>query len=162
MDINTREIPTREALQDFAEQIPEINVAAVQFLLQFLNTSAEIHRCIFDVLEKDYRISEGKFTVMIILYQSPDGISPSKLAEKASVTRATISVMLQRLIRDGLACSFAGCSDGRAKLVALTEEGRALMAKVLPDHFLRTAKLVEDLTEAELGTLLTLLKKIKN
>ena len=34
---------------------------------------------------------------MIILHQQPDGMAPSKLAARAGVTRATISVMLRRM-----------------------------------------------------------------
>lgn len=161
MDVNKREFPTREALRKFAKQIPEINVSAVELLLQFLQTSFEIQHYIFDILERNYKLSEGKLGVMIILYQSSDGISPSKLAEKACVTRATISAMLQRMSRDGLACSFSALKDGRGKVVALTEKGRVFMDQILPQHFLRTARLMNNLTEEEQNTLVYLLKKIK-
>lgn len=161
MNTNEREFPTREALQQFAKQMPEINVSAVESMLQILQTSIEIQHYIFDVLEKKYKLSEGKLLVMIILYQSPNGIAPSKLAEKACVTRATISAMLQRMIRDGLACSFFDSTDGRGKFVTLTEKGRVFMDAVLPEHFLRTARLMNNLTEEEKNALVQLLKKIK-
>lgn len=161
MDIRKREFPTREALHQFAEVIPEINVSAVEVLLQFLQASFEVHHDIFDILEKKYRLSEGKLMVMIILYKSVKGIAPSQLADKAGVTRATISAMLQRMIRDGLACSFSDATDGRAKLVALTETGRKFMDEILPEHFLRIARLMNNLTEEERNTLVRLLKKIK-
>lgn len=161
MDIKKREIPTREALYRFAEMIPEIDVSAVELLLQLLQTSFEVHRTIFDILEKQYKLSEGKLTVMIVLYQSANGIAPSKLADTAGVTRATISVMLQRLIRDKLVYSFSHETDGRAKFVALTETGRRFMDEILPEHFLRTARLMDNLTEEERDTLILLLKKIR-
>ncbi len=160
MDFSKRELPTREALRQFAKQIPEINVSSVELLLQFMQTSFEIQHYIFDILERNHKLSEGKMTVMIILYQSSDGIAPSRLAEKACVTRATISAMLQRMIRDGLASSFSDSADGRGKLVALTDKGRTFMNEVLPEHFLRTACLMNNLTEEERGTLVHLLKKI--
>ncbi|MDF2633643.1 MAG: transcription regulator [Pelosinus sp.] len=161
LNLNKREFPTREALRQFAKQIPAINVSAVELLLQFLQTSFEIQHYIFDILEKKYKLSEGKLMVMIILYQSSNGIAPSKLAEKACVTRATISAMLHRMIRDGLACSFSNSTDGRAKVVALTEKGRVFMDEILPEHFLRTARLMNNLTEEEQIQLVQLLKKIK-
>lgn len=161
MNLNKREFPTREALRQFAEQIPQINVPSVELLLQFLQTSFEIQHYIFDILERNHKLSEGKLGVMIILYQSSNGISPSKLAEKAFVTRATITVMLQRMIRDELAYSFSDSTDGRGKLAALTEKGRKFMDEILPDHFLRTARLMNNLTEEEQVTLVHLLKKIK-
>lgn len=154
-------MPIREALRQFSKGIPELNVSSVELLMQFLQTSLEIHHYIFDVLEKNHKLSEGKLTVMIILYQAKDGVAPSKLAEKACVTRATVSAMLQRMIRDGLASSFSDSTDGRGKLVALTKKGREFMDQVLPEHFLRTAQLMSKLTEEERDTLVNLLKKIK-
>lgn len=161
MDLSKRELPSREALWQFAKQFPEINVSSVEVLLQLLQASFEIQHCIIDVLEKKHKVSDGKLTVMIILYQSENGIAPSKLAEKACVTRATISVMLQRMIRDGLAATFSDSSDGRGKVVALSEKGRAFMDEILPEHFLRTARLMSNLTEEERNELVRLLRKIK-
>ncbi len=99
--------------------------------------------------------------VMMILYQSLEGIAPSTLAEKAGVTRATISAMLRRMIRDKLACSFSDSADGRRKLVGLTEKGRAFLDEILPDHFKREARLMNNVSEEERITLVQLLKKIK-
>ncbi|MDR3590688.1 MAG: MarR family transcriptional regulator [Negativicutes bacterium] len=154
-------MPTREALLQFAKLIPEIDVSSVEVLLQFLRAFLEIQHSIFDVLEKKNKISDGKLTVMIILYQSPKGMAPSKLAERACVTRATISAMLQRMIRDGLAYTFSDSADGRGKFIALTEKGRSFMDEILPEHFLRTARLMSSLTENERNELVRLLRKIK-
>lgn len=129
--------------------------------MQFLQASMEIKHYIFEVLEKRYNISEGKLTVMIILYQSPDGVTPSKLAEVACVTRATISAMIQRMIRDGFAYTLSDSADGRGKIVALTEKGRGYLSRILPEHFRRIARLMSSLTEAERNELIWLLKKIK-
>lgn len=156
-----REFPSREILQEFAEQIPEMNVSSVELMLQILKAFNAMQYHIFDVLEKKYKLSEGKLLVMIILYRSDNGISPSNLAEKAGVTRATISAMLQRMNRDGLSYSYSDASDGRGKVVALTEQGRAFMDEILPDHFLRTARLMDNLSEEEQNQLVFLLGKIK-
>ncbi|HWR37856.1 MAG TPA: MarR family transcriptional regulator [Patescibacteria group bacterium] len=155
-----RDLPRREGLRRFAEQIPEVDVSAVELLVQFLQTSSDIQYTIFDILERKYKLSEGKLVVMIILYHEPEGIAPSKLAEKACVTRATISAMLHRMVRDKLAWVVCDSTDGRGKLVALTERGRSLMDEILPGHFLRTAQLMKNLTEEERHTLIGLLKKI--
>ena len=161
MDLQKREFPTREALRQFAEQVSGIDVSAAEVMLQILQTAYEIHQYIYDVLEQKYKISEGKLVVMIVLYQSTEGIAPSTLAEKAGVTRATISAMLRRMIRDRLACSLLDSTDGRRKLVALTEHGRKFLQDILPEHFRREARLMNPLSEEERGLLVQLLKKIK-
>jgi DNA-binding MarR family transcriptional regulator len=155
-----RELPSRETLEKAAKQVPEIDVPSVETLLQFLQASDEIHHSILDVLEKEYQLSEGKMMVMMILQQTSEGLTPSTIAAKANVTRATISVMLQRLIRDGLAYSFSNAEDGRGKYVAITEKGRAFLDEILPGHYLRTSQLMGKLTEQEQHILIRLLQKI--
>lgn len=98
--------------------------------------------------------------MMIILHQTKAGVAPSKLAELAGVTRATISAMLQRMIRDGLVDSFSDEKDGRGKKVCLTAKGRSFMDEVLPNHYLRITKLMGRLSEGEQQELIILLKKI--
>lgn len=161
LDIQKREFPTREALRQFSNQMPGIDVSAAEVLLQILQTSYEIRQQVFDILEKTHKLSEGKLMVMIILYQSPEGIAPSTLAEKAGVARATISAMLRRMIRDNLACALSDSTDGRRKLVALTGKGRLFLNEILPEHFTREARLMNNITEEERRTLVQLLKKIK-
>ena len=152
--------PAREVLEKHAKMIPEINPAAVLAMLRILEASSEIQHAILDVLEKEHHLSEGKLCVMIFLHQQAAGLAPSQLAKQAGVTRATISVMLHRMERDGLTRSFSDDTDGRAKKVCLTEKGRSFIANVLPEHYLRITKLMSRLSEAEQETLIILLKKI--
>lgn len=153
-------IPSRETLEKHAQVIPEIEPSSVLAMLQVLQVSAEIQHAIIEVLEKEHQLSEGKLHVMIILHQEVDGIAPSELAEKVGVTRATVSVMLRRMIRDGLAYSFSDAVDGRAKKICLTVKGRQFMNEVLPAHYLRITKLMGKLSEQEQEDLISLLKKI--
>ena len=84
-------------LEQHAQHIPEIDPSAVMAMLDVIQASAEIQHAIFDILEQEYQLSEGKLCAMIILHQQPDGMAPSKLAARAGVTRATISAMLHRM-----------------------------------------------------------------
>ena len=152
--------PARETLEQHAKLIPEINPSSVIAMLRVLEASSAIQHAIIDVLESEYQLSEGKLCVMIILHQMKAGVAPSKLAELAGVTRATISAMLQRMIRDGLVDSFSDEKDGRGKKVCLTAQGRSFMDEVLPNHYLRITKLMGRLSEAEQQELIILLKKI--
>ena len=154
--MDERFMPTREALQDFSRKFPEINASAVEVLILFMRTAERVQHKIFDVLEQKYSLSEGKLVVMIVLYQSSEPLAPSVLAAKADVTKATISAMLQRMVRDGLVSLVADAADKRGKLVALTKQGRDFMDEVLPGHFMRTAALVSDFSQEEL----TLLGKV--
>lgn len=152
--------PTRETLEQHAKLIPEINPSSVIAMLRVLEASSAIQHAVIDVLEREYQLSEGKLCVMIILHQTNDGVAPSKLAELAGVTRATISAMIHRMTRDGLVDSLSDATDGRAKQVCLTLKGRSFMDEVLPEHYLRITKLMGRLSEKEQKELIILLKKI--
>ena len=158
--MDERFMPTREALQDFSRKFPEINASAVEVLILFMRTAERVQHKIFDVLEQKYSLSEGKLVVMIVLYQSSEPLAPSVLAAKAAVTKATISAMLQRMVRDGLVSLVADAADKRGKLVALTKQGRDFMDEVLPGHFMRTAALVSDFSQEEQTLLVKLLAKL--
>jgi len=153
-------LPTREELVRHSRLIPEIEPSAVLAMLSILNSSAEIRAAVTEVLERDYKLSEGKLCVLIVMHQHPEGVAPSELARHAGVTRATISVMLQRLVRDGLAAMVPDREDGRGKLVRLTPQGRSFMQEILPQHYLRISNLMGRLSEDEQDELIRLLKKV--
>ncbi|SFT40690.1 DNA-binding transcriptional regulator, MarR family [Selenomonas sp. GACV-9] len=154
-------IPTWEELERHKRIIPEINPAAVIAMLGIKMAAEEIQQSILDVLLKKYNLSEGKFCALVVLHQhGADGIAPSALAAKIGVTRATISNMLQRLERDGLITVRPAASDGRGKIVILTDEGADFMEQILPPHYLRVTKLMEKLSESEQKELIGLLKKL--
>jgi len=154
-------IPSFAELERHKELVPEINPAAVIAMLSIKDASDRIQESILDVLQRDYHLSDGKFCTLVVLHQHGEaGISPSVLAEKVGVTRATISSTLQRMERDGLVSVKPAESDGRGKVVHLTGQGTEFMAEILPPHYLRVSKLMEKLTETEQKDLILLLKKL--
>jgi len=153
-------LPSREELEEQAKFMPGIRVPEILAMLRIMQTAEEIQHAIIDALEQEHQISEGKLRTMILLYRERDGLPPSVLAEHAGVTRATISVMLQRMMRDGLARSLSNGEDGRSKRFCLTENGRQLMADVLPEHYRRITSVMGRLSEHEQEQLILLLKKL--
>lgn len=155
-------LPSRESLVKHAEKIPEINPSEVIAMLRVMQAAGEIQHAIIDVLEKEHQLSEGKLCVMIVLHQETEGLAPSLLARHAGVSRATISVMLRRMIRDGLVFTVSDADDARFKKICLSEAGKKMMDEILPAHYLRITKLMGNLTEQEQEQLIGLLKKIVN
>ena len=162
--MNQYMLPSREELERHAKVIPEINPSEVIAMLRVMQTASEIQHAIIDVLQREHQLSEGKLCVMILLHQAAQGetpqVAPSELAKRAGVTRATISVMLRRMRRDGLVELVSDAADGRAKRVCLTAAGRRFMDEVLPPHYLRITKLMGRLSEAEQEELIRLLTKL--
>ncbi|MDY3298690.1 MarR family winged helix-turn-helix transcriptional regulator [Selenomonas sp.] len=153
-------MPTLRELEEHKKIVPEIDPASVVAMLEIRQAGEQVAEQILDVLQRDYHLSEGKFCVLIVLHQHPEGIAPSQLAARVGVARATISTMLQRLEKSGDVVIEEDAEDRRGKRVRLTAKGRAFMAEVLPPHYLRVTKLMEKLTQEEQEELIRLLRKL--
>ena len=153
-------MPTLRELEEHKKIVPEIDPASVVAMLEIRQAGEQVADQILDVLQRDYHLSEGKFCVLIVLHQHPEGIAPSQLAARVGVARATISTMLQRLEKSGDVVIEEDAEDRRGKRVRLTAKGRAFMAEVLPPHYLRVTKLMEKLTQEEQEELIRLLRKL--
>jgi DNA-binding MarR family transcriptional regulator len=82
------------------------------------------------------------------------------LAELASVSRATITGLLDTLERDGFVRREPDPADRRQTEVHLTPAGQEFMHDLLPTHFQLINGLMANLTEAERKTLVKLVHKI--
>ncbi len=153
-------IPPREELERFARRNPLIHPSEVLAMLRVLRAGQEVQTAVLDGLTRKYGVSSGKFGVLIILYQKNEDLAPSELARCAGVTRATISMMLSRMKRDGLVTETADAKDGRQKHIRLTDAGRALTEQLLPLHYQRVSQLMGKLTVDEQEELIRLLEKI--
>jgi DNA-binding MarR family transcriptional regulator len=63
---------------------------------------------------------------------APDGSRPGELAEAAQVSKQTLGSILDQLERAGYVARVPDPTDGRARLVTMTERGRELVALSLP------------------------------
>lgn len=153
-------MPSRGELERYSQLVPEIHPNEVLAMLTILQTAGIIQSRIMDVIQREYRLSEGKLCVLIQLHQSPEGCAPSTLAERAGITRASVSVMLRNLQQEELVTLGAETEDRRTKCVRLTKKGNAFMEKVLPEHYLRITKLMGRLTTEEQESLIRLLEKL--
>ena len=153
-------MPSWAELERHARIVPEIHPNEVLAMLTILQTAGTIQSRIMDILQRNYHLSEGKLCVLIQLHQSPKGCAPSTLAERAGITRASVSVMIRNLQTEELVSLVSDDEDRRAKCVRLTKKGRAFLDKVLPEHYLRITKLMGRLTAEEQKALTGLLEKL--
>jgi DNA-binding MarR family transcriptional regulator len=117
-------------------------------------------------LEK-YQLSEGKFFVLCYLFTHDilgnTAPGPSEIAENLSVTRATITGLLDGLERAGLVRRIEQVSDRRTVIVEISAQAKLLLEELLPSILDTVQPIVtERLTEAEQTTLLALLTKLES
>lgn len=98
MNFTLRDIPSRKKIEAMAEKYKELDVDSVLTALEMLRVSREM----MSMAEKffaSFQISLGKFSILMLLFRHREegGLSPSVLAEKAGVTKATITGLIDGL-----------------------------------------------------------------
>lgn len=108
-----------------------------------------------------HRLSEGKFVILFLLNDQPAGLSPHELADRAGVTRATITGLIDGLERDGFVVRRSGLDDRRKIAVVLTETGRKTAGNLLGEHSAWIASLFAGFNAEEHQTFHRLLQRIR-
>ncbi len=158
---SSRMLPDRQTIQRMADLYPEIDVPSVEVCLALLDTSTAFYDFVDSYLAP-YKLSRGGFTILAQLVAAlEDGLLPSEFAERAGVTRASVTSLLDRLERDKLINRQPHLTDRRMLTVYLTDEGRELMNKVLPLHFAYINAWMSDLSTHEKQISIELLTKLR-
>lgn len=111
-------------------------------------------------LYRRFDLSEGEFDVLATLRRTgaPFALSPSALQEVTMVTKGAVSKRLDTLEAKGLVAREAAADDGRARVVRLTDAGRALIDEAIGKHFDNQRRILAALPpgdRAELERILT-------
>jgi DNA-binding MarR family transcriptional regulator len=114
---------------------------------------------IYRRLERKPGLTRPEFIVMFCLAHAP-GISAADICAATGRPKNSISRAVNRLIGDGRIRRRADPEDGRAVILDLTEAGRALYAKLIPEFRTREARMLAPLTAAERSELDRLLGKL--
>jgi DNA-binding MarR family transcriptional regulator len=155
-----KEVPKYECLLERSKRYPDLDPSAMEAFLHLLRTSTEVIDALGDLLAH-FEISQGRFVVLILLNRDPGKpANPADLADRANVTRATMTGLIDTLARAGFVTREAAATDRRMMLVRLTAEGRRFLDRILPDYFRRIAAVMSRLTEGERKTLVSLMGKI--
>lgn len=153
--------PSQEAFKELEQDFPDFDLNSVETCLTFLNATSEVYAA-FDAHFERFGLSAGKFTILMQLYTAKQELPPSEFANRANVTRATITGLLDRLEREGLVERRNHPSDRRMLTVHLTDKGKVLIKSILPEHFCRTQELMASLTSREQKTFVKLLRKLRS
>lgn len=108
-----------------------------------------------------YQLSESRFVILFLLHHENAGLAPHLLAERAGITRATLTGLLDGLERDGFLNRNHGQADRRSILITLTEKGAQTAASLSKDHTQWISSLMAPLDAQEKQILSALLAKVR-
>lgn len=155
--LQLRDLPTPEVLQRFAQRYPEADVTAIASFLMLLRVATDLSVALDACLSK-HDLLQGRWWVLILLMREVDLTStPSVLAEKLGVTRATMTGLLDGLEQGGLVQRILVPKDRRSVKVRLTEAGQARLDAVMPDYYTRLRQSMQGLNEQQRQDLQALL-----
>lgn len=108
-----------------------------------------------------YQLSESRFIILFLLQEEKTGLAPHLLAQRADISRATLTGLLDGLERDGFILRNHTQTDRRSILITLTDKGTSMAADLTSQHTQWIASLMAPLNNQEKQTLSALLTKIR-
>lgn len=152
--------PTEEEFQNLDRRYKEMDPLSVKAAVTMLKTGSDLLTG-FETMLKKYGLSQGRFLILVVMNRQPDReTTPSVLAEKIGVTRATMTGLIDGLEKDGLVIRSPHKDDRRKQSLRLTQMGKVVLEEVLPDYWSRIHNLMDGLTPTEMTTLIELLNKL--
>lgn len=159
-----RDLPKFEVLQADAKRFGSGDPSDVLVLLSLLGTARELGR-MKETHFARYGLSDGRFFILMFLRrlreESGAASTPADLADRAGVSRATMTGLLDGLEKDNLIARVPRSDDRRMIDIQITEHGVKLLESTLPEHYARLEKALAPVTKAEKETLTRLLTKVR-
>jgi DNA-binding MarR family transcriptional regulator len=147
--LQLKDIPDTKILKKFADRYDDVDPKKVIHFLSILRIGTDLTEVLNSFLDK-YDLLQGRWWVLILLMREDDLTStPSELAAKAGVSKATMNGLINRLLKDGLISRIQSEDDGRSYLVKLSNLGQAKLDEVMPEYYLRVNKLMSSISEAD-------------
>jgi DNA-binding MarR family transcriptional regulator len=149
-----------EILAQWARERPDLDASPIGLI-------GRLHR-LADVLNVELRkvfaeagLGDGDFDVLVTLrrHGAPYELTPSELGASTMVTSSAVTKRIDRLERGGLVTRTVSEADARSRRIRLTEEGLALVDRMMGRHVANEQRLVEGLTPAERTQLAGLLRR---
>lgn len=160
-DFTFRDTPALEALARRGARLGHLDPAALAAAQDFLRVAKKMLAAFAEAFAA-HGLSPGRYAVLMALDVQRPSMAPSQIADRLGVTRATVTGLIDGLMRDGLVGYASEGTDRRRKAIALTPAGDALIDVVAPDIFRRMADLTGPLSLDERRDALRLLGKVEN
>jgi DNA-binding MarR family transcriptional regulator len=160
--LQLKDLPDANILSKFAERYPETNIDSVIQFLTLLRVGSDLSTAL-DAYLAQHGLLQGRWWVLILLMREANlTSSPSALAEKAGVSRATMTGLIDGLEKEKLVQRISDVSDRRKFYIELTDLGQAKLDDVMPEYYRKVNQLMGILSPDEGQDLASSLTKLKN
>ncbi len=115
----------------------------------------ELHRTF-----SEHDLDRPSFDVLATLRRNDRPLTPAELMRSSMITSGAVTQRVDRLAARGLVARTPSPTDGRVVHVSLTEEGRALIDRALPDHVANEHRILAALNTEDRDALADLLRRL--
>lgn len=156
-----KDLPDAKILSKFAERYADVDIDSVLQFLMLLRVGSDLSSAL-DSFLANYGLLQGRWWVLILLMREENLTSlPSTLAEKAGVSRATMTGLIDGLDKEGLITRVVDSEDRRKFQIKLTPKGQEKLDEIMPEYYQRVAKLMSVLTLEDGENLVNILRKLQ-
>lgn len=154
------DLPSSDTLQKLAARYPALEISAIEGWLELMRVSDD---CMInlDSFLSEHSLSQRRFFALVLLLRTPQGLNITQLAEGTGVSCATMSGVVEGLLKAGLVTREGDPQDRRVFVVRITDAGLALLDDILPAHYRRISRIMSCLDEKERLLLKSLLGKVR-
>lgn len=141
-------------------EFPQMERRATEVLINLIRTDS----LVTTALSRRFRrhgLSLSGFNALVILRQAPEGVNPHEIADRLLVTRAAVTAILDALEAKKLIRRDRSGVDGRMSLIVITESGKELLDRLLPEHFAAERAMASCLGRNEKELLISLLGRLQ-
>ncbi len=141
---------------------PDADPSLCEVFLNVLFTGDVVARAEAAFLAQ-HGLNQARLVILMLLETAESGsLRSSELADHSSVSRATITGLLDTMEKSGLVTRTPDPNDRRASRVSITPRGRTLLEKVQPQLFQWTARCLAGFSARERKQLVSLLRKTQS
>ncbi len=125
--------------------------------IKLLGTARKTEATLRENLRKEFSSTLPRFDVLAQLYQFDGGLKMSELSDHLLVSNGSATVVVDRLVKEGLVERNPVPSDRRALLVSLTKEGRQQFLQQAQAHEAWVDNCLGDISVKDANSLMEIL-----
>ena len=137
---------------------PTVAKDRLRLWIRLLRASRTIEAALRERLKTEFDTTLPRFDVMAALYRAPDGMVMGELSKFLLVSNGNATVIIDRLVTDGLVVRATRDGDRRTSMVRLTPKGARLFETMAAAHEGWVNDYLRDIGQAQARDLTVMLK----
>jgi MarR family 2-MHQ and catechol resistance regulon transcriptional repressor len=150
-----------ERLKRMAESYAWVEGIASRTIIEFKKTHEMLEE-VFENYFQEYDISDSKFNLLVILYNSSEkGLMLSEIGDRMLVTKANITGLIDRLEKQGLVKRIRDDTDRRKIQAVITKKGISFTEEVMRKYKEWSGDIMNILNDDEKSRLINIMSKLQ-